>query len=72
MPASFPDNEGDIPADGAGVIVAGYRKRDGAWRNPIDPEHVAVFMQAIERARSAIPRRSRQRQKKGGATLRRP
>jgi membrane complex biogenesis BtpA family protein len=48
-----PDNVGDILANGAGVIVASYLKRDGVWWNPVDDERVAVFMRAVEKARNA-------------------
>ena len=46
-----PDNVGDILANGSGVIVASFLKRDGVWWNTVDPERVAVFMQAVARAR---------------------
>jgi len=46
-----PDNVGDILANGSGVIVASYLKRDGVWWNNVDPDRVAVFMQAVARAR---------------------
>lgn len=46
-----PDNVGDILAHGSGVIVASYLKRDGVWWNAVDPDRVAVFMQAVARAR---------------------
>lgn len=49
-----PNNIGDILANGDGVIVASYLKRDGVWWNPVDPERVAVFMQAVARAREAL------------------
>ncbi len=48
-----PDNVGDILANGDGVIVASYLKRDGVWWNAVDPERVAVFMEAVGRARGA-------------------
>jgi membrane complex biogenesis BtpA family protein len=47
-----PDNVGDILANGDGVIVASFLKRDGVWWNEVDPERVAVFMQAVARARA--------------------
>jgi predicted TIM-barrel enzyme len=34
-----------------GVIVASALKRDGVWWNPVDPERVAVFADAVARAR---------------------
>jgi len=46
-----PNNVGDILANGQGVIVASYLKRDGVWWNEVDPERVAVFMAAVARAR---------------------
>ena len=49
-----PDNVGDILANGAGVIVASYLKRDGVWWNPVDDERVAVFMRAVEKARGIV------------------
>ena len=48
-----PDNVGDILANGDGVIVASFLKRDGVWWNPVDPERVAVFMQAVARVRGS-------------------
>ena len=46
-----PDNVGDIFTVADGVIVASWLKRDGVWWNPVDPERLAVFMQAVARAR---------------------
>ncbi len=46
-----PDNVGDILSVADGVIVASWLKRDGVWWNPVDPERLAVFMQAVGRAR---------------------
>ena len=46
-----PDNVGDILANGDGVIVASYLKRDGVWWNEVDAERVAVFMAAVKKAR---------------------
>ena len=46
-----PDNVGDILAIADAVIVASYLKHDGVWWNPVDPERLAVFMQAVRRAR---------------------
>lgn len=47
-----PDNVGDILTVADAVIVASYLKRDGVWWNPVDPERLAVFMQAVARARA--------------------
>lgn len=47
-----PDNVGDIFAHADGVIVASWLKQGGVWWNPVDPERLAVFMQAVERARA--------------------
>ncbi len=47
-----PDNVGDILSVADGVIVASWLKRDGVWWNPVDPERLAVFMQAVARARA--------------------
>ncbi|HEY5300631.1 MAG TPA: BtpA/SgcQ family protein [Acetobacteraceae bacterium] len=46
-----PANVGDILAVADGVIVASALKRDGVWWNPVDPERLAVFAQAVARAR---------------------
>jgi uncharacterized protein len=46
-----PDNVGEIFTVADGVIVASWLKRDGVWWNPVDPERLAVFMQAVARAR---------------------
>ena len=50
-----PDNVGDILANGDGVIVASYLKRNGVWWNPVDPERVSEFMQAANKARPIFP-----------------
>ncbi len=47
-----PDNVGDLFTVADAVIVASWLKRDGVWWNPVDPERMAVFMQAVARARS--------------------
>ncbi len=47
-----PDNVGDLFTLADAVIVASWLKRDGVWWNPVDPERMAVFMQAVARARS--------------------
>jgi uncharacterized protein len=47
-----PDNVGDIFTVADAVIVASYLKRDGVWWNPVDPERLQVFMQAVAKARS--------------------
>ncbi|MBD8664691.1 BtpA/SgcQ family protein [Rhizobium sp. CFBP 8752] len=47
-----PDNVGDIFSVADAVIVASYLKRDGVWWNPVDPERLNVFMQAVNKARS--------------------
>jgi hypothetical protein len=49
-----PDNVGEIFSVADGVIVASWLKRDGVWWNPVDPERLAVFMQAVGQARAAI------------------
>ncbi|MEO9190022.1 MAG: BtpA/SgcQ family protein [Acetobacteraceae bacterium] len=46
-----PANVGDILALADGVIVASALKRDGVWWNPVDPERLAAFAQAVARAR---------------------
>src|ERR1700712_1020831 len=46
-----PDNVGDILANGAGVIVASYLKRDGVWWNPPDPDRISEFMSEANKAR---------------------
>jgi membrane complex biogenesis BtpA family protein len=46
-----PDNVGDILTLADAVIVASYLKQDGVWWNPVDPARVALFMQAVSRAR---------------------
>lgn len=47
-----PDNVGEIFAHADGVIVASWLKQDGVWWNPVDPERLAFFMQAVARARA--------------------
>lgn len=44
-------NVGAILAIADGVIVASALKRDGMWWNPVDPERLAAFAQAVARAR---------------------
>jgi membrane complex biogenesis BtpA family protein len=46
-----PDNVGDIFTVADAVIVASYLKHDGAWWNPVDPDRLQVFMQAVNKAR---------------------
>jgi uncharacterized protein len=46
-----PDNVGDIFTIADAVIVASWLKHDGVWWNPVDPERLAFFMQAVRRAR---------------------
>jgi len=46
-----PDNVGDILTVAHAVIVASYLKRDGVWWNTVDPDRLAVFMEAVARAR---------------------
>lgn len=46
-----PENVGDILAVADGVIVASALKRDGVWWNEVDPDRMAVFAQAVTRAR---------------------
>ena len=47
------DNVGDILSVADGVIVASSLKVDGMWWNPVDPDRLAAFMDAVERARLA-------------------
>lgn len=47
-----PDNVADIFAVADAVIVASTLKREGVWWNEVDPARMAVFMAAVERARS--------------------
>jgi len=47
-----PDNVGDLFTVVDAVIVASWLKRDGVWWNPVDPDRMAVFMRAVERARA--------------------
>ena len=47
-----PDNIGDIFTVADAVIVASWLKHDGAWWNPVDPQRLHVFMQAVKRARN--------------------
>jgi len=44
-----PDNVGDILAVADAVIVASWLKQDGVWWNKVDPDRLAVFMQAVAR-----------------------
>lgn len=46
------DNVGDILAVADGVIVASSLKVDGVWWKPVDPDRVAAFMAAVQRARA--------------------
>ena len=46
-----PDNVGDMFGAARGVIVASWLKRDGVWWNEVDPDRVAIFMAAANRAR---------------------
>ena len=46
-----PDNVGDIFTFADAVIVASYLKHEGAWWNPVDPDRLQVFMQAVKKAR---------------------
>jgi len=46
-----PDNVGDILGVADAVMVASWLKRDGVWWNPVDPDRLAVFMDAANRAR---------------------
>jgi membrane complex biogenesis BtpA family protein len=46
-----PDNVGDIFTVADAVIVASYLKHEGAWWNPVDPDRLQVFMQAVKKAR---------------------
>jgi len=46
-----PDNVGDILTVAEAVIVASFLKRDGVWWNPVDPERLRTFMDAVGRAR---------------------
>jgi uncharacterized protein len=50
-----PDNVGGILAVADAVIVASCLKRDGVWWNEVDPARLAVFMQAVNRARTGAP-----------------
>jgi uncharacterized protein len=42
-----------------GVIVGSGLKVDGSTWNPVDPERVARFMEAVRRAREAVPNQGR-------------
>lgn len=44
-------NVGEILAVAGGVIVASALKRDGVWWNPVDPDRLAAFAEAVQRAR---------------------
>jgi uncharacterized protein len=46
-----PANVGETLAVADGVIVASALKRDGVWWNPVDPDRLAAFAEAVERAR---------------------
>lgn len=46
-----PANVGEILAVADGVIVASALKRDGVWWNPVDPDRLAAFAQAVARVR---------------------
>jgi predicted TIM-barrel enzyme len=46
------DNVGEILSAADGVIVASSLKVDGVWWNPVDPDRLATFMEAVRRART--------------------
>jgi membrane complex biogenesis BtpA family protein len=46
-----PDNVADILHLADGVIVGSWLKQDGVWWNAVDPERLAIFMAAANRAR---------------------
>ncbi len=46
-----PGNVGEILTVADGVIVASALKRDGVWWNPVDPDRLAAFVQAVARCR---------------------
>ncbi len=48
------DNVAEILSVADAVIVASWLKTGGVWWNPVDPERVAIFMQAVRRARGEI------------------
>ncbi len=50
-----PGNVGDMFSVARAVIVASWLKRDGVWWNEVDPERLAVFMTAADRARPKRP-----------------
>lgn len=45
------DNVAELMRVADGAIVASSLKADGVWWNPVDPERVARFMEAVERVR---------------------
>lgn len=47
-----PENVGDILEVADGVIVASWLKHDGVWWNEVDPDRLATFMAAANRARA--------------------
>lgn len=47
------DNVPELLRVADGAIVASSLKCDGVWWNPVDPDRVARFMEAVERVRSA-------------------
>ena len=46
-----PENVGDILQVADGVIVGSWLKQDGVWWNAVDPDRLAIFMAAANRAR---------------------
>jgi membrane complex biogenesis BtpA family protein len=46
------DNVGEILTLADGVIIASSLKVDGVWWNPVDPDRLAAFMDAVRRART--------------------
>jgi uncharacterized protein len=46
-----PANIGDIFTVADAVIVASWLKHDGVWWNPVDPQRLRVFMEAVKQAR---------------------
>jgi membrane complex biogenesis BtpA family protein len=46
-----PENVGAIFTVADAVIVASWLKHDGVWWNPVDPERIRIFMNAVEDAR---------------------
>lgn len=47
------DNAAELMALADGAIVGGWFKKDGDWKNPVDPARVGALMRAMEKIRTS-------------------